>query len=425
MRWQLRPPHSAAEPDDPFRTSPGPAVSRRRERLILSALVLLLTWLAFSIQYGIPVMPYLLLAVLISSFWRIKAGAAALVLSLVVMVAYILQVSGRTWEDGFDDVVRLTLVGLVGMGARSVLDGLERQRATERRLIAELSVTVAQLRESERRQAQAVQELAERNRELQEAQEQLLRSERLAALGQFSATMAHELRNPLNVVKLSVRYVTGHVSDPDEKLQRNLSHMNQYVDRACAIINDLLAFSRLPPPRLYPVALNDLVREAVLALPVPPSITLEWSLAPDLPPVPVDARQIEQAVSNLAMNANQAMPEGGRLTISTRRRGADVEIGMADTGPGIPPELHDKIFEPFFSTKTSGTGLGLPLVREIAAAHGGGASFRSAPDQGTCFTLSLPLQPVPLLDAASPPAPARHPSMGSEHEERAAGPSPS
>jgi signal transduction histidine kinase len=312
------------------------------------------------------------------------------------------------------------------MGSRTVLDGLERQRVTERRLIAELSAAVQQLRESERQQAQAAQELAERNQELQTAQEQLLRAERLAALGQFSATMAHELRNPLNVVKLSVRYVTSHVSDPDEKLRRNLSHMNQYVDRACAIINDLLAFSRLPPLKLYAVAINELVREAVQALPIPRSVAVGWSLAPDLPAVRADARQIEQAVGNLGMNALQAMPEGGQLTVSTRRVGEEVEIGVADTGPGIPPEIHDNVFEPFFSTKTSGTGLGLPLVREIAAAHGGCATFQSTPGHGTCFILSVPIQPEPSReDAASPSAPALRPSSEAEHGEPSTGPSPS
>jgi signal transduction histidine kinase len=417
MRREHRPPHSPAKPDSPASAAVRQAVSRRRERLVVAALVLLLTWLAFSIYYRFWVMPYLLLTVFLAALWRMKVGAVGLVLALVALLVSVLGESPHPWADGFEDMVRLTLVGLLGLGSRSILDGLEQQRVTERRLIAELSAAVEQLRESEQRQAEAVQDLAERNRELQDAQEQLLRSERLAALGQVSATMAHELRNPLNVVKLSVRYVTGHVSDPDEKLQRNLSHMNQYVDRACAIINDLLAFSRLPPPQLYPLALNELVREAVQALPVPPSVTIEWSLAADLPRVPVDARQFEQAVGNLGMNALQAMPGGGCLTVTTRRAGEAVEVCVADTGPGIPEELQDRIFEPFYSTKATGTGLGLPLVREIAAAHGGQSSFQSAPGDGTCFTLSLPLQPAaPRPDTAPPSMPGRPPSASGEPE---------
>jgi signal transduction histidine kinase len=202
--------------------------------------------------------------------------------------------------------------------------------------------------------------------------------------------MAHELRNPLNVVKLSVHYVTTNVPQPDERLQRNLSHMNRSVDRACAIIDDLLAFSRLPPPQLSPAPVNEIVREAISLLSVPNPVTVDWSLAPDLPLVLMDHRQIEQAVGNLVQNALQAMPEGGRLTISTRLEDGQVQIAVRDSGPGIPEELQERIFEPFFSTKASGTGLGLPLVREIALAHGGDLRLRNAPGGGACFTLTLP-----------------------------------
>jgi signal transduction histidine kinase len=118
---------------------------------------------------------------------------------------------------------------------------------------------------------------------------------------------------------------------------------------------------------------------------------VDLSLAPELPPVMADARQIEQAVGNLAQNALQAMPEGGRLTLGTRRVRDQVEITVRDTGPGVPEELRARIFEPFYSTKASGTGLGLPLVREITAAHGGQCSLESAPGEGSCFVLSLPL----------------------------------
>jgi signal transduction histidine kinase len=255
----------------------------------------------------------------------------------------------------------------------------------------------------------------ERTRELREASEQLLRSERLAALGQFSATMAHELRNPLNVVKLSVHYVTSHLRQPDEKLQRHLAHMNEYVDRACAIINDLLAFSRLPPPQLQPAPLNELVREVVLALTIPERVAVEWALASDLPPVPVDARQIEQAVGNLGMNALQAMPEGGRLIVSTRRVGECVEIGVRDTGPGVPEGLEEKVMEPFFSTKVTGTGLGLPLVREIAAAHGGRFTLQNLPGEGACFSLMLPIQPAPV--SSTPRTPPSDPAFSPDPED--------
>jgi signal transduction histidine kinase len=259
--------------------------------------------------------------------------------------------------------------------------------------------------------------VTERTRELEVAHEQLLRSTRLAALGQFSATMAHELRNPLNVVKLSIHYVTTRVPAQDEKLQRNLSHMNRSVDRACDIIDDLLAFSRLPPPRPRPIAVNEILSEAIAALPVPATVKLVWSLAPDLPLVIADARQIEQAVGNLGLNALQAMPQGGCLRISTRLDGEQVAITVGDTGPGIPEEQRERVFEPFFSTKVSGTGLGLPLVREIALAHGGEIRLHSPPGEGACFTLMLPLAATtPHGDSLAFPM---HPPPQDGPEERA------
>ena len=138
-----------------------------------------------------------------------------------------------------------------------------------------------------------------------------------------------------------------------------------------ALLNDLLAFSRLPPPRLRSTPLNELVRSAIMALSIPERVTVTWELAPELPPLLADARQIEQAVSNLGLNALQAMPDGGCLTVSTRCEGDRVEIVVDDTGPGVPPELHEKVLEPFFSTKVTGTGLGLPLSARSWPLTGG------------------------------------------------------
>jgi signal transduction histidine kinase len=539
-RWSPAPLPPTSRPDGPP-TPDRPPPHRLPARLSVAALILLATGVTFLIRYGNPVLPFLILAVVVSSFWRFRAGVVCLPVALAVLLTTIVRQHTFSWGDGLDDVLEIVLLGSLALGSRALLDGQERQRLKEQQLIAELSHTVAQLRESERQQALAAQALAERHRllgeildsvdngiflvdpegrigfanerlgellgfavtdligqdaraavlcplaersrpgaaldpvlpaagllelsrrlielqhpdprllceyqapvrddagrelgclyvysdlpdrdrlqelletrvaertrELQEAQEQILRSARLAALGQFSATMAHELRNPLNVVKLSVHYVTTNVPQPDERLQRNLSHMNRSVDRACAIIDDLLAFSRLPPPQLSPAPINDVVREAVGLLSFPELVVVEWSLAPDLPPIPMDHHQIEQAVGNLAQNALQAMPEGGRLSIGTRIEGGRLEITVSDTGPGIPEELQARVFEPFFSTKATGTGLGLPLVREIALAHGGDLHLRSSPAGGACFTLSLPVSaPGPRSDRPSPPPPGR------------------
>jgi signal transduction histidine kinase len=344
------------------------------------AILLLITWATFLIQYRYPILPYLIVAVLIAASWRLRAGALCL-LGAQALLAWTMRSDPlHLWRGRLNDLLALALVGSVFLGARAALDELERQRQREQQLIAELSETVTQLRA--------------REQELLAAQEQLLRSDRLAALGQFSATMAHELRNPLNVVKLSIRSVTSRVPADDERLQRSLSSMNRSVDRAAAIVDDLLAFSRLPPPQLRPVTLNEIVRDTIAALPLPPRVTVEWSLAPDLPFAAADARQIEQALSNLGLNALQAMPEGGRLRVGTCREEERVAITLHDSGPGIPEPLRERVFEPFFTTKPAGTGLGLPLVREIALAHGGDLTLQSRPGGGAYFTLTLPLAAV-------------------------------
>jgi signal transduction histidine kinase len=528
MKIRPRSPSKASSPAARPGTSPapdGPPPRRWPGRLSAAALLLLATWLTFLIRYRDPVFPFLIVAVLATSLWRLRVGAVCLAAALVILALALLR--DPPWRDGQDDLLMLALLGSVMLGARAVLDGFERQRVTEQRLIAELSETVGQLRESERQQARAAQALAERHRllreildsvdngiflmdpdgrvsfanerlgellgldagkiigrdakeavlcplaarcrggqvpepaplpdsrqepsrsllelrfptprllcqyrapvrddtgrelgclyvysdlpdrerlqellearvsertqELEAAQEQLLRSARLAALGQFSATMAHELRNPLNVVKLSAHYVTTRVSNPDERLQRSLSHMNRSMERACALINDMLAFSRLPPPQMSRAAINGIVREAIAALPVSDGVTVEWSLALGLPPVSIDVRQIEQAIANLGLNALQAMPDGGCVRVSTLRVGERVEIRISDSGPGVPDELAVRIFEPFFSTKATGTGLGLPLVREIALAHGGDLALQSAAGAGACFVLTLPVAPA-------------------------------
>lgn len=558
-------PDTFASSDAPAGAGPPAAGLRLPARLTVGAMLLLATWLIFLIRYHDPIVPYLIAAILPASLWRFRAGVVCLIASLATLALTLLARPSGPDRAGLDELLELTLLGLVCLGVRALLDGMERQRRTERRLITDLSTAVAQLRESERQQARAAQALAESNhllraildavdngiclvdpagrigfanerlaklleldlsailgqeagaavlapdslpaaaasgshgvrhpggafhrddsgagsgraalddgpaegshrlievrrpacrllsqfntpvrddagallgslyvysdlpdryrlqelleervaartRELQAAQAQLLRAERLAALGQFSATMAHELRNPLNIIKLSVHFLTGHVPAREEKLQRHLGHLHRAVERACAIIDDLLTFSRLPPPRLGPVAVNELVRTAVGALAAPEGARVEWSLAADLPPVLADARQIEQAIGNLVQNAFQAMPEGGCLTVATRPSDGPVEITLRDTGPGIPAELQERVFEPFFSTKATGTGLGLPLVREIALAHGGQLSLSSGPGEGACFTLALP-----AADSALPhPDPAPLPALCPEEEE--------
>jgi signal transduction histidine kinase len=271
----------------------------------------------------------------------------------------------------------------------------------DQRVLDELVTVVEQLLMNRKQRSGADAAPAERQCRLHETREQLLRAERLAALGEFAATLAHELRTPLNIIRLASSHISSELAREDEFVHRHISQLSAAVDRACGLIDDLLRFAQLTPHQQKPTAVNDVVRDAIAMLDVPRPVKVDWSLACDLPLVTADPLAISQAIESLARNALQAMPEGGRLTIATRPVGSHVEIILSDTGPGIPVEIRDRIFEPFFTTHVSGSGLGLPLVRAIVAAHHGHLSVESAPGEGARFTLSLPAGDTSVTGAQS------------------------
>ncbi|MBL0277174.1 MAG: HAMP domain-containing protein [Anaeromyxobacter sp.] len=253
--------------------------------------------------------------------------------------------------------------------------------------------------------------VAERTAELTRAHAALVQSEKLSSLGQLSASIAHEINNPLagilTYAKLLAREAETDV--PDEARRRSmvkrLSMVQREAERCSAIVRNLLDFARARPLQLKDVELDKVVRESLqlighqLAL---QGHTVETRLA-RLPPVHADFGELRQAFVNLALNAMEAMGKGGHLTVLTRalEDGRSVEIAITDDGPGIPPEIRSKIFDPFFTTKEMGTGLGLSVVYGIVQRHGGTVTVESEPGRGTTFTLRLPVSP-----AAAPPPPA-------------------
>src|SRR5438309_1003282 len=239
---------------------------------------------------------------------------------------------------------------------------------------------------TERRQAQeALDEkaraLEEKTRALEMAQEALVRRERLAILGQLAGGVSHELRNPLGVVKNSAYYLRMVLPD-EEPARKHLGIIEREVEAANRIVTALLDFARVSVPSRVPSDLNAVVRACVERETVPDTVTVAAPLAEDLPQVAVDPDQIGLALGNLIRNALQAMPDGGALTVETSWTAEDVLVGVADTGGGIAPEHLDKIFEPLFSTKTRGIGLGLALVKRLLEANGGQITVESAPGQG-------------------------------------------
>ncbi len=233
---------------------------------------------------------------------------------------------------------------------------------------------------------------------LQQAQEKLLRQERLAALGELSAVVAHEVRNPLGVIFNSLGSLRRLVKPEGDALTL-FDIVGEEADRLNRIVGDLLDFARPAPPQLRPERLDRLASEAVAAALAqqPTSVEVTWELDAALPLVILDGRQARQALVNVAVNAVQAMPRGGRLTVRARLEGTAAVVELEDTGAGIPDDLRERIYEPFFTTKATGSGLGLAVVKRIMDAHGGVIGVRSRPGQGTVFSLRFPVSPeVPI-----------------------------
>lgn len=226
------------------------------------------------------------------------------------------------------------------------------------------------------------------------AQEQLVRRERLAALGELAAVVAHEVRNPLGVMFNSLGSIRRLLHlEGDAKLLLDI--MAEEAERLNRIVSDLLDFAHPAMPAVRAEPLDRILDDAVAAAfsDSSPSIDVVREIDPELPPVPVDARLFRQAVLNIAINAVHAMPNGGTLTIRARRdpdlRTARIEIG--DTGQGIVASDRRRIFEPFFTTKATGTGLGLAVVKRIVESHRGEVHVASTPGRGTTFAIVLPI----------------------------------
>lgn len=215
------------------------------------------------------------------------------------------------------------------------------------------------------------------------------RTERLAAIGQVAGGVAHELRNPLNVVKTSVYYLVNAKHPTPEKQAEHLARIERHVTLADGVITALSSFAKMPVPDLRPFPVAQCVQEALETNPVPGNVKVTIDCPPSLPPVLGDINQVRIVFANLIRNAREAMPKGGTLTIRGEVVKDALEVSVADTGVGIPPDDLHRIMEPLYSTKARGLGLGLAIARAILDKNKGTMRLTSEPGKGTCFTIRL------------------------------------
>jgi signal transduction histidine kinase len=265
-------------------------------------------------------------------------------------------------------------------------------------VVGYLTYQLAQANQAEKHKAQeAVEELAHANRSLQEAQAEVRRAERLAALGQLTAGLAHELRNPLGTMKTSAEMLSRQVAQENAVAQEMAGFIASEVDRTNSLITRFLDFARPQHLKLETADITVMLDGAIARFEreqknMGTSVTVFKNYSPDVPPVRFDAELMEHVIANLLVNAAQASPPGGIVTVKTLSDQDEVEVAVIDRGSGIDPKNIENIFNPFFTTKSDGIGFGLAIISKILDEHGGRITVESALGEGSVFRVFLPLK---------------------------------
>ena len=317
--------------------------------------------------------------IIMAAYWfGLAGGVLASILSTLLFARHLFMHWGEHFVDIYNYVeIFLFLVIGVTTGILSQMERNQRRRYEQ---------ALIRLDESHRK-------LREQTGVLFQTEEQLRRADRLSALGELSAGMAHEIRNPLGSIKGAAEILKDDYGPDDPKFEF-LQILLKEADRLNGILQEFLSFARPKPPELQETDINAVI-ESVLTLMAQPlrkaGITLQKTLDPAIGPRNLDAGLLQQALLNLVLNAVQAMPRGGTLTVASALRGGTLEIEVADTGSGIPPENRKKLFSPFFTTKQDGTGLGLAITYRIIENHRGTIEMNSEPGRGARFTVRIPV----------------------------------
>jgi signal transduction histidine kinase len=362
-----------------------PFVASRRGRIL---------WIVVKLALGYVLIGYT--RAIVSTFWLVlllpvvSAATAfgligTLVFTFVAGIAYLsflLYIDPTRftleWPEISILLSRVTFLSMVGVLANTLAEDLRLQSEKNRR---------------------TAEQLAEANQQLQKAEEAVRRSDRLAALGQLSAGLAHELRNPLGTIRGSAEMLNRAVSSENEIAREVAGFIASEVDRTNSLITRFLDFARPLKLRLDKADLSQTLDRAVAAVErEAPRVAIYKNYAPEIAPFPFDPELLERVFFNLIVNAAQATQPGGAVTVKTRAGNGIVEIAIIDRGSGIDSKDLDNIFNPFFTTKPDGVGLGLAIVSKIVDQHGGKIAVESDPGKGSVFRVFLPMdRAVPAL----------------------------
>ncbi|MFC1998731.1 sensor histidine kinase [Chloroflexota bacterium] len=233
--------------------------------------------------------------------------------------------------------------------------------------------------------------LTEKIKEIRESQYETIQSEKISAIAQLASGVGHELRNPLGIIKASAYFLKMMLGeDIDKRVLKHVGLLENAVSASDRIIADLMEFARPGQTTIIEVNINQLIKETLESITIPDYIEASYNLSNDLPSINAGANQLKQVFNAIINNAIQAMPEQGTLSITTKSADSCVEVTISDTGLGIKEEDLPRIFEPLFTAKAKGIGLGLSLVKRNLGMQGGSISVTSQLDKGSTFTVKLP-----------------------------------
>jgi two-component system sensor histidine kinase HydH len=359
-----------------------------RGRILWILLKLGLAYLLIGYTGGLESRYWLVLLLPVVSAATNLGVVATLLFSLVASLAYLSFVLFIDWTRFTVEINELTL------------------RVIFLAMAGNLTNTLAQeLRERSEQYRRTAEELGRAAARIEVAEEAVRRSDRLAALGQLSAGLAHELRNPLGTIKASSDMLGKTLTAENDVAREVAGFIGSEVERCNSLITRFLQFARPLELRVEKADLTATVdRSIAMVVREAPNVAIYKNYAPETPPFVFDSELLERVVYNLVLNAAQATPAGGAVTVKIRADGKTAEVAVIDRGEGIEPKNLTNIFNPFFTTKPEGVGLGLAIVAKIVDEHGGKITVDSEPGKGSIFRVLLPMDR--LATDGRPPASA-------------------